>query len=32
MSRSISLAHATDESKVLVLKEHADSWRGEAGA
>lgn len=26
-AQSVGLAHATDEKKVLVLKEHADYWR-----
>ena len=27
---SVGIAHATDESKVFVLKEHADQWRAAA--
>lgn len=26
-SRSVGIAHATDESKVFILEEHAEAWR-----
>lgn len=31
-AQSVGIAHATDESKVLVFSEHAAEWREEAGA
>jgi hypothetical protein len=31
-AQSVGIAHATDESKVLVLREHADAWREKGGA